>query len=68
MRSLALPFALVAAVFALGNALAAGDYLTAAAAGALVIVGILLLAPGASAHPSPATATEDSALATGVGK
>jgi len=39
------PIGTAVAVFALGNALASHDYLTAAAAGVLVIVGILLLAP-----------------------
>ena len=63
-----IPLALAAAVFALGNALASHDWLIAASAAVLVIVGLFLLAPGAPASPVPASATEDSALATGAGE
>jgi hypothetical protein len=68
VTSALLPLALAAAVFLLGNALADGDYLTTALLGVVVFAGIVTISPGASAHPVPASAAEDNALATGAGR
>ena len=48
------------------QSLAAHAWLTALPLGVVLCAGIVLIAPGASAHPSPATAAED-ALATEEG-
>lgn len=69
-----IPIATLAAVYLLGNTLAAGDWFYAALLAPIVAAGIVILArfaspgePTASADSSPPVATED-ALATGVGE
>lgn len=54
-----LPIITIAAVFALANALAAGDWLTAAPLAVMVCVGLFFLAPGAVASPSPRSAATE---------
>jgi hypothetical protein len=67
MRSLILLLGTAAAVVLLGNALAAHNWLLALPLACFVSAGLVLLVPRASAQPVPASATEDSALATGEG-
>jgi hypothetical protein len=68
MHGCALPLATAAAVVLLGNALATHNWLLALPLACFVFAGLVLLVPRASAQPVPASATEDSALATGAGE
>ena len=65
-RAILFSLALGVIAYALADRLAAHAWLTAIPLGVVLCAGIVLIAPGASAHPSPATAAED-ALATGEG-
>jgi hypothetical protein len=51
MTRLTLPLFTAAAVFLLGNALAAGDWLAACLAAAIVLAGIVKLAPQSEMQP-----------------
>jgi zinc transporter ZupT len=67
MHGCALPLGTAAAVVLLGNALATHDWLLALPLACFVFAGLVLLVPGASAHPDPARAAEDNARVTGEG-